>query len=247
MLRALSPLALAAMLASCAGGPPRIPTRMIDRALANSNLATPGKVVAAELAFARAAREDGQWTAFRRFAGPDAVLHGKSGPFAAAPWLASQRDPAETIQWAPRSVWMSCDGALAVSRGRSRDADGIVGTFVTVWQRQADGEYRWIYDVGAPDVPQPPVKPQAGEGEILVLGDETVQGFVADCPDAADPLTPPPATPVPTPTSRSGGGASPDGTLRWRWEHAPDGTRRLVAEFFQAAGWKTALEQSFAP
>lgn len=246
MLKFVSTLALAALLASCAGGPPRTPTRMIDRALANSNLATPGKVVAAELAFARAAREEGQWTAFRKFAGPDAVLHGKSGPFAALPWLASQRDPAEAVQWAPRSVWMSCDGELAVSRGRSRDAEGLVGTFVTVWQRQRDGEYRWIYDMGAPDMPQPPAKPQAGEGEILVLGDETVQGFVADCPDATDPLTSPTSQSVPA-TSRSGGGTSPDGTLRWRWEHAADGTRRLVADYFLADGWKTALEQSFAP
>ncbi len=247
MLKAVSVVALAALLASCTSGPPRTPLALIERVLENSpGNASPGKVVAAELAFARAAREQGQWTAFQTFMAPGALLHGRNGPFAAGAWLASQRDPAEAIEWAPRAVWMSCDGHLAVSRGRSLDPAGLVGSFVTVWQRQQDGEYRWIYDMGAPDVPQPDPASQEDDGAIVVLAEEVIQGYVADCPDPGRPLTAP--TPLPEPADvRSGGGGSPDGTLRWRWEHAADGTRALVADYFAEGRWQTAVQQSFAP
>ena len=54
---------------------------VIDRALSSAPYAAqPSQVVARELEFARAAREDGQWTAFRAFAADDALLHGRNGP-----------------------------------------------------------------------------------------------------------------------------------------------------------------------
>ena len=105
----------------------------IERVLAGApGQAQPSEIVAAEIAFARAARENGQWTAFREFLAPGALLHVRSGPIEADPWLAVQTDPPEAVQWGARSVWMSCDGALAVSQGRFREPDGTVGTFVTV-------------------------------------------------------------------------------------------------------------------
>ena len=130
---------------------------MINQVLSTApGAAQPSTIVAAELAFSRAAKERGQWTAFRQFAAPGALLHGANGPFAIEPWLATQTDPPVAVQWQPRTVVMSCDGALAVSKGRYRDPQGKVGNFVTVWERQADGEYRYIFDVGGDDVPQPP-------------------------------------------------------------------------------------------
>lgn len=116
-------LVLFLALAACAGsgGPPKPNKRqmaVIDRALASApGAAQPSTVVAAELAFSRAALEKGQWTAFRLFAAPGAMLHGGNGPFAIAPWLATQTDPPQAVQWKPRVVVMSCDGALAVSQG----------------------------------------------------------------------------------------------------------------------------------
>ena len=57
----LAGAALAAtLLASCASGPPRTPVRVIERALAGApGAAQPSKVVATEIAFARAAAQDG--------------------------------------------------------------------------------------------------------------------------------------------------------------------------------------------
>lgn len=220
---------------------------MIDRVLANSpNNASPGKVVAAELAFAREAREKGQWTAFRAFMGPNAVLHGERGPVAAASWLGSRPDPAEAHQWTPRGVWMSCDGHLAVSRGRLLDPQGDEGSFVTVWRRQSGGQYLWIYDIGAARPLPEDASAQSADGAIVVVAEEMIQGYVADCPSAARPM---PARPEPSVAdgTQIGGGASPDGTLHWRWEQQADGTRRVVADFLSEGSWKVAVKEDFPP
>ncbi len=93
---------------ACAGGgqkPSQRTVAQINRALTNApGAAQPSTIVAAELAFSRAARERGQWTAFRMFAAPGALLHGKNGPFPIEPWLATQIDPPAAVQWEPRAV-----------------------------------------------------------------------------------------------------------------------------------------------
>jgi hypothetical protein len=245
-------LAMSLALAACAGGPPK-PTKrqmaMIDRALAGApGAAQPSTIVAAELAFARAAKEQGQWTAFRQFAAPGALLHGPGGPFAIEPWLATQTDPPEAVQWKPRTVVMSCDGALAVSQGRYRDPDGKVGNFVTVWERQGDGEYRYVFDVGGDDVPQPPPRKEleAQPGDIVVTELDAIQGLVATCPRAGNPVLPPPAIPLGE-DGKTDAKLSRDGTLRWRWEHRADGTRYIAADYFYQGRWVTAIEQSLVP
>jgi hypothetical protein len=243
-----STLALAGCIGG--GGPPK-PTKrqaaMIDRVLARApGAAQPSTIVAAELAFSRAARERGQWTAFREFAAPDAKIHGAAGPFEAGPWLLAQTDPKEAVQWAPRVVVMSCDGALAVSKGRFRNPEGTVGNFVTVWERQADGAYRYVFDVGGDDNPQPPPRARAEEGDIIVTALDVVQGLIASCPRPGAPVPPPPALPIGA-DGAEGATLSRDGTLRWRWAHAADGTRMIAADYFLDGRWVTAIEQSLAP
>ncbi|MCZ8371053.1 MAG: hypothetical protein O9293_14025 [Porphyrobacter sp.] len=246
-------LAISLALAACGGGGPRKPTlrqvAMIDRALKGApGAAQPSTIVAVELAFSRAAREQGQWTAFRLFAAPGAMLHGEKGPFAVLPWLATQTDPPAAVQWEPRVVVMSCDGALAVSKGRFRDPDGTVGNFVTVWERQPDGEYRYVFDAGGPDVPQPPPPPkvEARPGDIIVTEIDAVQGMVATCPRGGAPTPPPPAIPLGE-DGKTDAKLARDGTLRWRWEHRADGTRYAAAEYFYQGRWVTAIEQNLVP
>lgn len=236
-------------LAACAGGggPPKPNKRMvamIDRALATApGAAQPSAIVAAELAFSRAAAEQGQWTAFRQFAAPGALLHGEDGPFAILPWLMTQTDPPKAVQWKPRTVVMSCDGALAVSQGRYTDPQGKVGNFVTVWERQTGGEYRYVFDVGGEDVPQPPPRKRIEEGDIVVTEIDAIQGLVASCPRAGAPVPPPPAIALGE-DGKTDAKLSKDGTLRWRWEHRPDGTRYAAAEYWYQGRWVTAIEQS---
>ena len=151
-------LVAALALAACTSspGPSRGErVRIAERALGRARvIAEPGKVVAADIALARAALDEGQWTAFRRFAAPGAQLDEGRGPADAATVLSTRADPPQPLRWAVREVWSSCDGTLAASFGRWRDA-GIVGNYLTIWQRQGDGSYRWLYRSGSTDNPQP--------------------------------------------------------------------------------------------
>ena len=244
-------LVIPLILTACAGGGPPKPNKrqmaQINRALTSApGAAQPSTIVAAEIAFARDARELGQWTAFAKYAAPGALLHGVDGPFAITPWLATQSDPAEAVQWQPRVVAMSCDGALAVSKGRYRDAEGKVGGFVTVWERQSNGDYRYVFDVGGDDMPQPPPRPPVEEGDIVVTEIDAVTGLVASCPRAGAAIPPPPALPIGE-DGRMDAKLSRDGTLRWRWEHRADGTRFVAADYFYQGRWLTAIEQSLVP
>jgi hypothetical protein len=220
---------------------------VINRALATApGAAQPSTIVAAEIAFARAAREQGQWTAFKMFAAPGALLHGGDGPFAIEPWLATQADPPAATQWKPRAVVISCDGALAVSQGRLTTPEGQVGNFVTVWERQENGEYRYVFDAGGLDVPQPPPRKPLEDGDIVVTSIDAVLGMVASCPRGGAEIPPPPAMPVGE-DGKADARLSRDGTLRWRWEHRADGARYAMAEYFYEGRWLTAFEQTLIP
>lgn len=248
-LRILALGALAAALTACASNqsPRGKALEVINRAIASApGAAQPSTIVAAELAFARAARERGQWTAFRMFAAPGALLHGADGPFLIEPWLATQTDPAVAVQWEPRAVAISCDGALAVSQGRLTTPDGKVGNFVTVWERQPGGEYRYTFDAGGLDVPQPPPRKPVEDGNIVVTAIDAVQGLVASCPRRDAAIPPPPAIAVGE-EGKADARLSRDGTLRYRWEHRADGTRYAAADYYYEGRWLTAFEQSLAP
>ncbi|MFN2098990.1 hypothetical protein [Altererythrobacter sp. MF3-039] len=250
MRRFVSGVLVLAMVSACASSkaPPRSVRQVIERALENApGEAQPGKIVAAEVGFAKMAREEGQWTAFRHYAAPGGLMHLRDGPVAIETALAGQEDPEAAVQWAPRAVWMSCDASLAVSTGRFRYPNDLVGQFVTVWQRQANDDYRWVYDGGSPDDPQPaprPEQPLPLEDEIVVAGIDSITGIVADCPAADAPLT---ASPVADTAAgiASGAGRSRDGTLVWRWEHHGEGKYRLVASYWTYSGWQTPLDVTF--
>lgn len=238
---------LALTLSACAGGQPRGPRpEVIDRILRNApGEAQPGKVVAAEVAYARTAREQGQYTAAGLFAAPGALYHGRNGPVSAATLLSNiGSDPETTVIWGPKAVVISCDATVAVSQGRYQDADGIVGNYVTVWKRQPDREYRWFYDVAGPDVPQPIKREEEEleEGAIIVTAIDAVEGLIADCPKPGSPIPPPPALPIKDGVEGRAE-LSPDGTLRWRWEHRADGTKYIAVDYVYLGKWQVAIEE----
>ena len=243
-------LLLSVSLAACASGPqrPRFSETVIDRALANApGEAQPSRIVATEIAWARAAREQGQWTSFELYAAPGALLHTPVGLIVAAPWLAAQKNPTEPVRWRPRAVWMSCDGTMAVSEGRFRDPAGHVGSYMTAWARQADGTYKWTYDVAAPDDPQPPKRPDLPEAEgdeIVVMALEAIQGRVSDCPNQAEPVGA--LEPwIGAVGSRGDSSLSADKTLRWGWTHEAPGMRSVTVAYWKDGAWQTVLQKSF--
>ena len=55
------------------------------------------------------------------------------------------------FSWAPESVEVLDSGALALSSGPVFDPDGNrIGTFNSVWRREADGQWRVVFDKGCP-------------------------------------------------------------------------------------------------
>jgi len=237
------------VLSACGGGQQRgsFSDRAINRALSNApGAAQPSSVVKAELEYARAAREGSLVAAAGEFGGPGAIIHGTDGPMNAASFFASAGASHAPKQWEPRSVWMSCSGALAVSHGRYTDGQGLVGNYVTVWEQQSDLSYKFVYSLSGPDNPQPLPKPagaEPGPNDIVVTAIDAVAGLVADCPRGGTPMPIAPAVAI-TDDASQGGRMSRDGTLRWRWEHSSPAERRIVVEWLTSGKWQTGLDQT---
>jgi len=190
-------------------------------------IANPSAIVATELAFAREAQEKGQWTAFAKYAADGAVMF-EPQPVNAKDWLKKQANPAQAVAWQPYSVWMSCDGSLAVSKGAWQRPNGMVGYFTTVWRRQKDGGYKWTLDQGD-TLPQPLKAP------------EMISGVVADCSRARPPAVPPAAAGV-----EQRVGWSDDRTLEWTADVRPDGSRTFVVKRWTGSGYEEAVRSEVA-
>lgn len=183
-------------------------------------LAAAPDAVDAERDFAAMAQAEGQWTAFRHYAAEDAVLF-TPRPVAAREALAGAPDPLISVVWWPARSFVSCDGRLAVNTGPwLRAHQRRQGTFVTVWERQPGGGWRWLLDDGR-DVETP-----LPAGEEPVVRRASCEGTPPHGAAEADP-------------GRSG--ASPDGTLRWTVNVGADGSRRLAAFLYDGNGMEQVL------
>ena len=187
--------------------------------------ADPGKVVATELAFARAAQEKGQWTAFAEFAADDAVMFVPE-PVNAKEWLRRQANPTQAVRWQPHQVWSSCDGTIAVAKGAWQQPDGSTGYFTTVWERQRNGEYKWVMDQG--DALEQPLE-----------APEMIGSAVADCASKPSLLL----------TVSADGdrraGTSRDGTLHWSVE-ATGKARVVQVSYWNGSDWHAAIQERVA-
>ncbi len=212
-----------------------------------SGFADPSAVITAELAFNRLAQSDGQWTAFRKTAAPDAVLFKPRATNAQA-WLRGRADPASSVLWWPSRIFMSCDGGYAVSTGGWQQADGTVGYFTTIWRREKKGSYRWILDHGDT------------LGALRAGREEDLEARVAQC--AGGPggggtgwdrgrgrdEGKAQIARIPVPPPASGEGQSADGTLVWRWDVTEDGARTLVVRMRQEGAMQDVIsDQVKAP
>ncbi|HEX7711556.1 MAG TPA: hypothetical protein VF418_11555 [Sphingomonadaceae bacterium] len=235
MRRAFACAALTLALASCAGGR-QGPDQLHGGIL--RPVAQPGEVVATELAFARAAQDKGQWTAFAQYAADDAVMYAPQ-PVLAKAWLKGRANPPQAVKWQPYQVWSSCDGSLAASRGAWQRPDGSVGYFTTIWQRQPDGGYKWVLDSGD-KLSRPLAEP------------DLVQADIADCPARGQgrgslvvhgklPVAPVSGTP------EDRGGQSLDGTLSWSARSAADGSRTISVLLSKGGAMKEIVHSQVSP
>lgn len=183
----------------------------------------PQTAIDVERAFDAAAQAEGQWTAFRRYAAADAWMFVPE-PVNAQAWLKDRKDPAQSVRWSPTHSYVACDGSLAANTGGWTRPDGSVGYFSTLWQRQADGAWKWTLDHGdvlqaaRPAVAKPAVQRAA-------CGTRPTEIAFAPCPS----------------TRRCRQGRSADGTLIWDWSFDADG-RQLTVMLWTGKTFETVLQ-----
>jgi len=143
---------------------------------------TTAPVIAAERAFASRAGEVGWIPAFREYTAPDGQI--------AAPVLASAPqslaetpdDGARNLFWWPAYAGISRSGDLGFTTGPFSvdEARTPRGQYFTVWRRQADGSWKWIWDGGPGPVSDPPnIAPDAADVPSLPVASRGV-GSAAD-------------------------------------------------------------------
>jgi hypothetical protein len=231
LLAGLALLALAGGLAAQDRGVERGPGSGYGQ---RGGYADPSAAIAAEIAFAQLARDKGQWTAFKATAAPDAVMFAP-GMVLAQAWLKNRPNPPTPLTWQPHQVWSSCDGSLMVTHGAWQRGDKH-GWFTTVWQRQAKGGYKWVFDHGdgataALEAPEM-IEAKIADCPVRRIGDRLGSGPSGGGPppgrrgDRRKPEKPP-AIPF-DPAARQG--RSDDGTLTWQVTAEPGGTHDFSAK-----------------
>jgi len=117
------------------------------------------EIVDAEAAFAKMAAAKGIAEAFYTFAAEDAVIKRQNdtlimGRAAIRQYYNAPFYQSAKVEWKPDFVEVSTHGDLAYTYGKftwsSQDSTGkvnkIKGVFHTVWQRQADGNWKYVWD-----------------------------------------------------------------------------------------------------
>jgi hypothetical protein len=112
-------------------------------------------MVAAERSFASDARRIGITAAFRAHVARDGILL-RPAPGPAAALLAAQRDEdGDSLEWRPAIAAIARSNDLGFTTGpyhfRTR-GKLLAGHFVTIWQRDPEGRWRWYLDHGLPGV-----------------------------------------------------------------------------------------------
>lgn len=133
-------------------------------ALAQTSPAAP--VVAAERAFAADEPALGITGSFTKWSTPEAVvIGGGQARTVREAYPPSDPRPADepALAWWPNFAGIARSGDLGFTTGGVAINGRRTGHYFTVWKRQADGSWKWVYDGGsgasAADVPGPETEP----------------------------------------------------------------------------------------
>lgn len=148
------------------------------------------EVIAAEREFAAFTRDHGFKRGFLAFAAPDAMVF-QPGPVPARPGLEALPDavpPGPPLQWWPQFAGAAASGDLGFTSGGA----SIPVRYFTVWQRQPDGGWKWIYDGGSalsaaipsepgdPVLRLPPATAAAGSAEAALAEIAPLETAIAE-------------------------------------------------------------------
>jgi ketosteroid isomerase-like protein len=122
-------------------------------------------IVKADLDFGALAKEEGTAKAFRdAMDAADGVIYGVGstpaiGSEAIYQKMGGDAPDDSTLEWHPVEVFAAKAGDMGVSRGRwtamskTPDAKSISGSYVTVWRKNAKGQWKGLIDIGNADKP----------------------------------------------------------------------------------------------
>ena len=204
--------------------------------------ATPMTAIDAERAFAADAQKLGQWTAFRKWAAPGAVMFAPDVVYAQE-WLRGKTDPPKSIRWQPAASYQSCDGTVAINVGPWQRPDGSFGYFTTVWlyetQLIAGARWMWVYDAG-----------EALETPMQAAAEPVVRRASCDAIPKQTPgirRHPVPSLPSPdSPAPREAELQSSDNSLIYDYSAGVNGARTLIAWLWNGRGYEPVLHQQVA-
>lgn len=183
----------------------------------------PSAVAATEIALNRLAQEKGRWAAWRETAAEEATL-AVPQRVVARDWLRGRVDTATPTAHDPQTVYVSCDGRLAVATGLFGPEDRPSGRFVSVWRRDAKkGQWQWLFMRETA---------MARPGAAL----DYLEGHVAEC-RAGVPVAE---------GGRPGGAAEPvprDESLLWNYDEA---TGALVVDVWNGQAYDRVIGESAA-
>lgn len=122
-------------------------------------------VVAAERAFAADAPSLGIAGSFNKWSTPDAILIAGGRAQRIGEVYPDGPRPADEplLEWWPNFAGIARSGDLGFTTGGVAVGGRRTGHYFTIWKRQADGSWKWVYDGGsgasAADVPGPETEP----------------------------------------------------------------------------------------
>lgn len=112
------------------------------------------KLVDTEKAFAKTAFEKNTKTAFLEFLADDGILF-QPNPVNGKEYWRSQPDSSALLVWTPAFADISGNGVLGYTTGpwelRPKGKDDVptaFGHYVTIWQKQLNGNYKAVLDIG---------------------------------------------------------------------------------------------------
>lgn len=147
-------------------------------------------VVAAERAFAADFPAMGLFGSFSKWSTPDAVIisggqaRTSAELFTNAPAVRQPDEP--LIEWWPVFAGVAMSGDLGFTTGPASQNGNRYGHYFTVWKRQPDGQWRWVYDggVGADPASQPGPDSEPRILPVVTVGSASPEAAMAEVEEA---------------------------------------------------------------